>query len=88
MAAKTKRRAAGTPLRLTAGQRAKATRAMARKIAEARQESGLTQAAVARAVRLSPSSVSKIERGERSPDPLELARLARLFGKSIVDFIS
>jgi transcriptional regulator with XRE-family HTH domain len=88
MTAKTKRRTAGTPPRLTARQRAKATRAMARRISEARRESGLTQVAVARAVRLSPSLVSKIERGERRVDPLELGRFARLFGKSIVDFIS
>ncbi|MCP4201924.1 MAG: helix-turn-helix domain-containing protein [bacterium] len=87
MAAKAKRKAPGTPRKLTARQRAEAKRAMARRITEARRESGLTQAVVAKAVRLSPSLVSKIERGERRLDPLELARFARLYGKSIVDFI-
>lgn len=82
------RRAAGTPRKLTGEQRAEATREMAERLAAARRESSLTQAAAARAVRLSPSLVSRIERGERRPDPLELARFARLYGKSIVDFIS
>ena len=74
--------------KISARQRQKTTRAMAKLLVEARRESGLTQAAAARAVRLSPSLVSKIERGERSLDPLELARFARLYRKSIVDFIS
>lgn len=78
----------GAPRRLTSEQREKATREMAGRLAAARRESGITQAAAARAVRLSRSLVSKIERGERRLDPLELARFARLYGKSIVDFIS
>ncbi len=87
MAAKAKKRTTGTPPKLTARQLAEAARVMGQRISAARQESGLTQAAVARAVRLSPSLISKIERGERRLDPLELARFARLYGKSIVDFI-
>lgn len=86
MARQARNRPAGPPRR-TAGQRAKATREIAKRLAEARHAANLTQAAAARAVRLSPSLVSKIERGERSLDPLELARFARLYGKSIVDFI-
>ncbi|MCH7665217.1 MAG: helix-turn-helix transcriptional regulator [Acidobacteria bacterium] len=88
MAKKGNKKPAGAPRKLTGPQRAKATREMAGRLAAARRESGLTQAAAARAVRLSPSLVSKIERGERRLDPLELARFARLYGKSIVDFIA
>ncbi len=87
MAKKSRKSAAGA-FKLSARQKAKATREMAGRLAAARRESGLTQAAVARAVRVSPSLVSKIERGERRLDPLELARFARLYGKSIVDFIT
>lgn len=88
MAAKPKNKTTGTPPKRTAAQRAKATREIAGLLVEARRAKGLTQAAAARAVRLSPSLVSKIERGERRLDPLELARFARLYGKSIVDFIT
>ena len=76
------------PPKLTPAQRAKAQREVARKLARLREESGLSQAAVARSVRLSPGIVSRIERGERALDPLELGRFARLYGKSIVDFVS
>lgn len=75
------------PRKLTARQKAKAKRDMGRRIGEARREAGLTQRAVAEAVRLSPSVVSKIERGERRLDPLELARFARLYGKTIIDLV-
>lgn len=88
MAKKGKTDAAGAPLKRTDRQKAKTTQEMAGRLASARREAGLTQAAVARAVRISPSLVSRIERGERRLDPLELARLARLYGKSIVDFIT
>lgn len=72
--------------RLTPGQKAKARKEVARKLGALREEAGLSQAAVAGKVRMSASLVSKIERGERALDPLELARFARLYGKSIVDF--
>ena len=94
MAGKTKTRekgeagSQGQPPRITAKQRAKAQREVAQRLCAWRKELGLSQAAVAKAVRLSPALVSRIERGERSLDPLELARFARLYGKSIVDFFS
>lgn len=88
MKAKARKKASRAPRKMTARKRAASTLEMAKRLVAARHESGLTQAAAARAVRLSPSLVSKIERGERSLDPLELARFARLYGKSIVDFIS
>ncbi len=62
-------------------------RDMGRRLAEARVEASLTQRAVAEAMGLSPSVVSRIERGERRLDPLELARLVRLYGKTIIDFV-
>ena len=85
--AKAKKKTTGTPGKRTARELELATKAMAKRIVDLRLRSGLTQAAAAKAVRLSPSVVSKIERGERRLDPLELARFARLYGKSVVDFI-
>ena len=76
------------PPRLSESQKSKARLEVARKLAAARGAAGLSQTVVAKRVRMSPSVVSKIERGERALDPLELARFARLYGMSIVDFIS
>ncbi len=82
-----KKRGPRRSTKLTARQKAKARRIMARRIGEARLEAGLTQKAVAEAVRLSPSVVSKIERGERHLDPLELVRFAKLYGKTIGELV-
>lgn len=88
MAVAAKKKAPKTgPRKRTARQKAKTQKAIARKISDARTQSGLTRKEVAKSVGLSPSLVGKIERGERGLDPLELARFARLFKKSIVDFI-
>ena len=43
----------------------------------------LTQVQVARALRKPQSFVSKIERGERRLDPLELKAVARLYGVTV-----
>ena len=85
--AKTKAKKKAGPPKITPRRRAQMQRRVAGRLSAAREASGLSQAAVARAVKMSPSLVSKIERGERGLDPLELGRFARLYGKSIVDFI-
>ncbi len=77
----------GQPRKLTAHQQAIARRRLAGRLAEQRRTAGLTQREVATAVRLSRSVVSKIERGERRLDPLELARFARLYGKTIAELV-
>ena len=54
-------------------------RTLAARLGEARRHIGLLQDDVARALNLSRSTVSAIERGERRVTPLELRRLARLY---------
>lgn len=73
--------------RLTPAQRERLRRDLGRRIGEARQAAGLTQQEVASSVRLTPSVVSKIERGERRLDPVELARFARLYGITIGELV-
>lgn len=60
---------------------------MIRRVREARQAAGLTQADAARALGVSQSQVSKIERGERKIDPLDLAKLAKLYGKRVEELL-
>lgn len=73
--------------KLTPRQRERLRRELGRRIGERRQAAGLTQQQVAQSVRLSASVVSKIERGERRLDPVELARFARLYGTTIAELV-
>jgi transcriptional regulator with XRE-family HTH domain len=50
----------------------------------ARKAAGLTQAEVARAFGRTQSFVSKIESGEIRLDPIELQRLAQLYGVEVM----
>jgi len=50
-----------------------------KRLKQARQQAGLTQAAVARAIGQPQSFVSKCESGERRVDYVELKELARLY---------
>lgn len=60
---------------------------MLRRLQAARKKTGLSQQEVADALGMSQSQVSKIERGERRIDPIELKKLAKLYGKGISDFV-
>lgn len=53
------------------------------RIAEARRAKGLSQAALAAAVSLDRTAVSKIETGRRSVSSLELARIGRALNRSL-----
>jgi transcriptional regulator with XRE-family HTH domain len=53
------------------------------RLRRAREESGMTQAELARAVRRSQTWVSKCELGERRVDFVELEDLAEALGKSL-----
>jgi transcriptional regulator with XRE-family HTH domain len=53
------------------------------RLVEARKAAGLSQIQVAKAMRLGQSAVSKIETSERRIDPIELQRLAKLYGTSV-----
>lgn len=54
---------------------------------EARTESGMTQSEVAAALDRPTSFVSKCELGERRIDPIDLDKLAELYGKPLEYFL-
>jgi Zn-dependent peptidase ImmA (M78 family)/transcriptional regulator with XRE-family HTH domain len=60
---------------------------MGRRIADARERSGLTQAALAAAVALDRSAIAKIENGVRRVSAIELARVADALGERIEWFV-
>jgi len=60
---------------------------MLRRLRQARQEAGLTQVEVAKALRQTQSFVSKCELGERRIDPLDLLDFAKLYGRPVEGFI-
>ena len=64
-----------------------AYRYLVNKLRLARQEAGLTQQQVADAIDGTQVLISKIEAGERRIDPLELARLAKLYRKPLDHFL-
>jgi transcriptional regulator with XRE-family HTH domain len=58
-----------------------------KRVREARLSAGLTQVEVADALKRPASFVSKCELGERRIDPIDLAKFARLYGKSFEYFL-
>ncbi len=56
---------------------------MLRLLREARRAAGLTQADVGRALSRTQGAVSKMENGEIRIDPIELQRLAELYGVEV-----
>lgn len=58
-------------------------RASVERLVRARLEAGLTQEELARAAEISLASVSKYERGERSPLGPRLRRIAEATGKPV-----
>ncbi len=63
------------------GDQALAGMALASRLREARRSQGLSQSEVARRAGLSRVAISEIESGRRKVSSLELASLARLFGR-------
>ena len=57
------------------------------RLKKARTEAGLTQVEVANKLKCSQSWVSKVELGELRVEAIWLNRLAKLYGKSINDFL-
>ena len=53
------------------------------RVRTARESKGMTQSDLARATRLSPGAVSRIEHGERVPGSTTLARLAQALGLEV-----
>ena len=60
---------------------------LTQKLRQARLDAGLTQVEAGKKIRKPQAYLSKIERGERGVDAVELAELARIYGKDIHDFI-
>ena len=57
------------------------------KLRSARQEAGLTQVGAGKLLKKPQAYISKIERGERGVDAVELGELARAYGKDINYFL-
>jgi transcriptional regulator with XRE-family HTH domain len=53
----------------------------------ARDKSGLTQADLAKKLKLTQSFVSKIERGDRRLDIIQLRTICEVFGLSLAEFV-
>ena len=62
-------------------------REMLRRLRQARQDAGLNQSEVAAILGRPQSFVSKLETGERHIDPVELQRLAELYGREVQEFL-
>lgn len=58
-----------------------------KRLREARLEAGLTQVETGKRLRKPQAYISKIERGERRVDAVELAEFARVYRKSMDYFI-
>ncbi|QZP08977.1 helix-turn-helix transcriptional regulator [Caenibius sp. WL] len=59
----------------------------ARRLREARRESGLTQARLAELSGLDRTYISHLERGLANPSLLKMSQLARIVGKSVADLL-
>ncbi|MBL8823451.1 MAG: helix-turn-helix transcriptional regulator [Planctomycetia bacterium] len=58
-----------------------------RLIREAREKSGITQEQLAKQLKQTQSFVSKIERGDRRIDIVQLRTLCRVFGTTLLSFV-
>ena len=61
---------------------------MLSRLREAREAAKLTQAQVAEMLGKPQSYVSKVESGERRIDPIELARIAKVYEREISYFVT
>lgn len=60
---------------------------LVKKLRQARHDAGLTQVEVGKRLKKPQAYISKIERGERGVDAVELAEFARVYGKSFDYFV-
>ena len=66
---------------------APAYQALLGRLRQARRAAHLTQAEVGRRLGVRQAFVSKVERGERRLDPVELARFAAVYGRPVGWFL-
>ena len=59
-----------------------------RLLREARQEAGLTQTELAKKLKQSQSFVTKVERGDRRLDIIQLRTMCQTFGLTLTEFVS
>lgn len=62
-------------------------RELGRRLQSARRDRGLTQLQVADELHVSRTTITAIEKGERRTRPDELIRMARIYGRSVSDFL-
>ena len=62
-------------------------RVLGRRLQEARKARGFTQQEVADSVAVARTTITALEKGERRPRPDELMQMARLYGRSVGDFV-
>lgn len=60
---------------------------LVKKLRQARLEAGLTQVEAGKRLKKPQTYISKIERGERGVDAVELAEFAKLYRKSMNFFV-
>lgn len=60
---------------------------LVKKLRQARLEAGLTQIEAGKRLKKPQAHISKIERGERGVDAVELAEIARVYGKKMDYFV-
>lgn len=60
---------------------------LVKKLRQARLEAGLTQVGAGKRLRKPQAYISKIERGERGVDAVELAEFAKIYGKPMNYFV-
>ncbi len=58
-----------------------------KRLRKARLEAGLTQVEAGKRLKKPQAYISKIERGERRVDAVELAEFAKLYNKPLDDFL-
>ena len=59
-----------------------------RLLRQAREAAGLTQVQVAKRLKQSQSFVTKVERGDRRLDVVQLRTICRLYGTTLTEFIA
>ena len=58
-----------------------------RMLKEARESAGITQVQLANKLKLSQSFVTKMERGDRRIDVVQLRTICRIYGITLVEFV-